>query len=311
MDGLEVGGMRLTVHDSWKSTAAGRSSPHAEPAQQKIHQRRAAARTPPDTKHLSGVNRMSRKQLDIVFSGGAAVLAIVMLVFGIVMASQQSFAKDYVKTELAAQKITFATDEELATDAKNNPGNAVLDWKAGSVCLSENAGKAMTTGKQAECYAKYYIGMHMARSAVNQKFSAPITVKIGGNEQTLTTMEGQTYATIGTIRTALAADQKALAEAGNKAAADARQKDVDAAASLRTTMQTGETLRGLLLTTFGFSTFGDKAGLASSVSYAAAVVLAIIAIAGFAHAYFEWRRTRTVTAGAAVSASNAPRAEAR
>ena len=89
--------------------------------------------------------------------------------------------------------------------------------------------------------------------------------------------------------TALAADQKALADKGDKTAADARQKDVDAAASLRTTMQTGETLKGLLLTTYGFSIFGEKAGLAAGVAYAAAAVVFVVAAAGFVHA-FAWSK---------------------
>ncbi|MBK6562628.1 MAG: hypothetical protein IPI33_11245 [Dehalococcoidia bacterium] len=232
---------------------------------------------------------MTRKQLDLVFSGGAAVLAVIMLILGFVLADQNAFAKDYVKGELAAQRITFATEEDLAADAKANPDNPVGTWKEGSKCLTEYAGKALETGKQAECYGKYYIGMHMARSAKNQKFSAPIEVTLAGTKQTLTTMEGQTYATIGTIRTALAADQKALADKGDKTAADARQKDVDAAASLRTTMQTGETLKGLLLTTYGFSIFGEKAGLAAGVAYAAAAVVFVVAAAGFVHA-FAWSK---------------------
>lgn len=246
---------------------------------------------------------MNRKQLDLVFSGGAAVLAIIMLVLGFVLADQNAFAKDYVKDELAAQKIFFATEEDLAADAKANPDNPVGTWKDGSSCLSENAGKPVETGAQAECYGKYYIAMHMSRSAKNQKFSAPIDVKLGGSDKavTLTTMDGQTYATIGTIRTALAADQKVLADKGDKAAADARQKDVDAAASLRTTMQTGETLKGLLLTTYGFSIFGEKAGVAANVAYAAAVVVAIVAVAGFAHALFG-----TKTAAADAKTATAP-----
>jgi hypothetical protein len=251
---------------------------------------------------------MSRKALDILFSTGGALLAITMLVLAFVLADQNAFADDYVKTELGSQKITFATTEELEKDAAANPGNAVTDWKEGSVCLTENAGKALETGKQAECYAKYYIGMHMARSAQNQKFSAPINVNIGGADQTLTTMEGQTYATIGTIRTALAADQKALADSGNKAAADARQKDVDAAASLRTTMQTGETLRGLLLTSYGFSIFGDKAGLAADVAFIAAAILGVVAAGGFVHAFLEYRKGATASLGAMKATGDAVRA---
>lgn len=228
---------------------------------------------------------MSRKALDLLFATGGALLAVTLLVLGFVMMDQKAFADDYVKEELGAQRIVFAEADKLTEEEKN--------WKEGSSCLVKYAGQRMETGKQAECYGKYYIGMHMARSATNQKFSAPIKVTLEGQEQTLTTMEGQTYATIGTIRTALAADQKALADSGNKAAADARQKDVDAAASLRTTMQTGETLRGLLLTTYGFHSLGDRAGLAATVAFIAAAILAIVAAGGFVHAFLEARKTST------------------
>ncbi len=252
---------------------------------------------------------MSRKQLDIVFAGGAVVLAVLFLVLGFVLVGQKNFADDYVKTELGAQKIYFASEEDLAADAKANPDNAVINWKSGSSCLTEYAGQLMETGKQAECYAKYYIAMHMSRSATNLKFSAPIDVTLGNGKQTLTSMEGQTYATIGTIRTALAADQKKLADAGDKTAADARQKDVDAAAGLRTTMQTGETLRGLLLTSFGFSTFGDKAGLAATVTFLAAALVFIVGIAGFVHAFLFVKedKTKDVKAAAPNAAGLNPR----
>jgi hypothetical protein len=98
-------------------------------------------------------------------------------------------------------------------------------------------------------------------------------------------MDGQTYATLGTVRTALAADQKALTDKGDTAGAAARQKDVDAVAALRTTEQTGETLRGLLLTSFGFSTLGDKAGTIATIMYIIAGLLAVLSIAGFVHAW--------------------------
>jgi len=50
-------------------------------------------------------------------------------------------------------------------------------------------------------------------------------------------------------------------------------------------MQTGETLRGLLLTTYGFSIFGDKAALAANVLYALAGLMLVLSIAGFVHAF--------------------------
>ena len=203
---------------------------------------------------------LSRKTLDLILSVGGLVLALLLLVLGFVLADQAAFAKDYVKGELGAQRITFAEAGKLTEEEKN--------WKAGSVCLENNAGKLMETGKQAECYAKYYIAKHMDASATNAGFP------------------GETYATLGPIRTALTAQVAAAKTAGDTAGAESAQKRLDSATSLRGTMQTGETLRGLLLTSYGFSIFGEKAGLAAKVCYAAAFLLLLLAIAGFVHAFF-------------------------
>ncbi len=51
------------------------------------------------------------------------------------------------------------------------------------------------------------------------------------------------------------------------------------------TLFRGETLRGLLLTSYGFSIFGDKAMLASWVCLIAAFVLLLASAAGFVHAF--------------------------
>jgi len=51
-----------------------------------------------------------------------------------------------------------------------------------------------------------------------------------------------------------------------------------------TTLFQGETLRGLLLTSYGFSIFGDRAQQAAWVCFALAIVLILAAIAGFIHA---------------------------
>ena len=211
--------------------------------------------------------QMNRKALDLVVSTGGVLLALMLIVLGFVLADQKSFADDYVAGELGAQKITFTAADKLTEEEKN--------WKPGSSCLVEYAGKLMETGKQAECYAKYYIAMHMDRSATAAGF------------------QGETYATLGSIRTGLSADIAAAKEKGDTAAAEAAQKKLDSATSLRGTMQTGETLRGLLLTSYGFSIFGDKAGLAATVCFLAGLVLAIVVIAGFVHAFLESRKAKT------------------
>jgi hypothetical protein len=206
---------------------------------------------------------MKRRTLDLVFAGGGALLAVMMLVLGFVLADQYNWGRDYVKTELSAQRITFATTDALAKDAETNKANAdpslrdVTKWKPGSQCLVENAGKAMETGKQAECYAKYFIAMHLTRSAA----AATADGK---------SLAGSTYATLGDTRTELSAKVAAAKAATppDTERAAALQKDLDAATALRTTMQTGETLRGLLLTSYGFSTLGDKAGSCDMMSNA-------------------------------------------
>lgn len=49
------------------------------------------------------------------------------------------------------------------------------------------------------------------------------------------------------------------------------------------TLFRGETLRGLLLTSYGFSVFGEKANQAFMVCLLAAVVLLLASVAGFIH----------------------------
>jgi len=202
---------------------------------------------------------MRRRTLDITFSIGGAVLAVLLVALGFVLQDQGSFADDYVASQLGEQKIVFAAADKLTEEEKN--------WKPGSACLVEYAGKTMQTGKQAECYANYYIAMHMDRSAKAAGF------------------EGETYATMGGIRTALTAQVTDAKAKNDTAAAEAAQKKLDAATSLRSTFQTGETLRGLLLTSYGFSIFGDKATLVASILFVLTGVMVLLSIAGFVHAF--------------------------
>ncbi|MEK7861848.1 MAG: hypothetical protein AAB295_01110 [Chloroflexota bacterium] len=202
---------------------------------------------------------MKRRTLDIILAGGGLLLAGLLAVLGIVLAGQYTFATDYVREELAAQKITFKDASKL-TDVEKN-------WKPGSACLTTYGGQAVMTGPQAECYAKYYIAVHMDTSAKTAGFP------------------GATYATLGATRSELAAQVAPAKAKGDTAGAADLQKKVDTATSLRTTMQTGETLRGLLLTVYGFSAIGEKAGFAANILYALAGVMALLSLAGFVHAY--------------------------
>ena len=185
----------------------------------------------------------------MVFSAGGVAVAILLVLLGFVFKTNADFADSYVHDQLAQQKISFTAAEFLSDEEKT------------SSCLIENAGTPLDSGKKAECYANDYIGMHLKG--------------IGG---------GETYATIGAIQTK-AKTALADATAANATNVDALKADLDKITGQRETMFKGETLRGLLLTSYGFSIFGEKAALAGMLSFLGAIVMLLASIAGFVHAF--------------------------
>lgn len=191
---------------------------------------------------------MKRKTLDILFSIGGLVLAGLLLIAGLVLTANANFANTYVTDQLSQQKITFKTVDTLTDQEKQKP------------CLVTYAGQQLTTGKQAECYANDFIGLHLE--------------SIAG---------GKTYAELGDPQTKLRA-QVTQAQKDNAPNLADLQKQLADVTTQRETVFKGETLRGLLLTSYGFSEFGTKAGQAATVAYIAAAILLLLAIAGFVHA---------------------------
>jgi len=197
---------------------------------------------------------MNRRTLDLLFSAGGVVLGALLLILGLVLNNQASFANNYVKDQLTQQKITFT-----AVDALHGEDKA-----AGGQCLANYAGTPLDNGKKAECYANRYIAFHMASSA-----------KEAG-------VEGATYATLGAEVNKAKAAVTAAKDAGQPTEElDARVTELS---GLRDTMFKGETLRGLLLTSYGFSIFGNRAELAAWVCFAAFALMVALSIAGFVHA---------------------------
>jgi hypothetical protein len=192
--------------------------------------------------------------LDLLFSAGGIVLGVLLGVLGLVLNNQASFAKNYVKDQLSEQKITFTPAEALKGE-QNAPGGS---------CLVNYGGQPLDTGKKAECYANQYIAFHLEESAK------------GAN------VEGATYATLGAEVNKAKAAVTAAQDANQPT--DELQARVDQLSGLRDTMFKGETLRGLLLTSYGFSIFGDRAGLAATVCFIAFGLMVLLSIAGFIHA---------------------------
>src|SRR5262252_478657 len=198
---------------------------------------------------------MKRRTLDLIASTGGLVLAGLLLIVGLVLTSNANFARTYVHDQLAAQKITFKTADTLTAQEKQQ------------ACLVTYAGHPLTTGAQAECYANNFINVHLS--------------SIAG---------GKTYAELGDVQNQLKA-QIATAQANNAPNLADLQKQLADANTNRDTVFKGETLRGLLLTSFGFSQFGDKAAQAATVAYLATGVLALLALFGLIHAFLTPKTT--------------------
>lgn len=192
---------------------------------------------------------MKRRTLDILFSAGGLALAVLLLVLGLVMKANADFAENYVHDQLSEQKITFKAADALTEEEKQ------------SDCLVEYAGALLSSGKQAECYANEFIGLHLSETA-----------------------GGKTYAEMGTVQSDLRAQIATATKAGDTAKVTDLNKQLSDANSQRETLFKGETLRGLLLTSYGFSEFGVKGRQVEVVAFIVAGLLLVLSLAGFAHA---------------------------
>jgi len=191
---------------------------------------------------------MKRKTLDLTMSVGGILIAALAIVLGFVFQANADFATTYVRDQLNEQRIMFPAAEYLSESEANVP------------CLVEFAGTSLDSGKKSECYANEYIGSHLKG--------------IGG---------GETYATLGTPQRELQA-KVADAKRANDPNLPTLEADLAKVSGQRDSMFKGETLRGLLLTTYGFSVLGEKAALAATIAFFAAAIVILASLAGFAHA---------------------------
>lgn len=194
---------------------------------------------------------MKRRTLDIVFSIGGLLLAILVLILGLVLQNQANFSSNYVRTQLLEQKITFSAVADLS--AKHNQNK--------QPCLIQNAGKLISTGIQAECYANEQIALDV-----------------------LNINNGLTFAQTSKEASTVEKEAKAAAASGATDAASLEAQYTTLSAD-KSTLFEGQTERGLLLTTYGFSILGDRAHDAALVCFLVALILLLAAIAGMVHAF--------------------------
>ena len=192
------------------------------------------------------VVRVRRRTIDAILIGAGVVVTVVLVVAGSLLLWGNRFATDYVDRELTAQNIVFPDEAALVEQGRND--------------LVGFAGQQVNTGSEAEAYASYIDG-HLADTA-----------------------DGATYADLGgPERAANAAVQAAKDSGASEAEIAALQEEATTITGQRNTLFKGETLRGLLLSTFAWSTIGRIAGIAAVVAFVAAGLMLVLVVLGIVH----------------------------
>ena len=202
---------------------------------------------------------LKRRTIDHVLVWLGAVVAVVLAVAGGLLTWGNNFAEDYVHDELASQQIFFPAKAALVEEGRTD--------------LVKFADQQVTTGRQAEGYASF----------------------INGHLQGIA--GGKTYAELGADESAAKAAVTAAKDAGKTTEEVAKlQATADGITGQRNTLFKGETLRGLLLSAFAWSTIGRIAGIAATAAFIATGLMLLLVALGVWHL----RHNRKVTKAEAV-----------
>ena len=195
---------------------------------------------------VAPVVAFKRRTIDSILISFGVLAAVVFAVAGGLLTWGNSFASDYVGDELSAQNITFPDAEALTAEGRTD--------------LLEFAGNKLNTGDEAEAYASFIAG-HLEETAA-----------------------GATYADLGTPERAAKGEVTAAIEAGApQAEIDELQAKADVISGQRNSLFKGETLRGLLLSTYAWSTVGMIAGIAAVGAFIAAGLMMVLVGLGLVH----------------------------
>ena len=180
------------------------------------------------------------------------VLALGALVVGGAALAMGRFVQDNIRNELTSQQISFSAADKLTDEEKQVPG------------MVENAGLPLTTGNQAQAYAGL-MALHLQEAAAGAGYP------------------DASYATLGGIQRDLKTAVTTATASGDQAAIDKAQTDLTTVTNLRNTMLTGSTLRGTLLSAYGWD------NVASGITLGGAFIL-VLALVFFVLFVYEWRR---------------------
>lgn len=195
---------------------------------------------------------LKRRTIDSVLIGFGVVATAVFAIAGGLLTWGHNFSSDYVTNELSSQNITFPSAEELNSEGRTD--------------LVGFADQRLNTGDEAEAYASFIDG-HLTGIA-----------------------GGATYAELGAVENSAKDDVEAAVAADQpQAQIDTLQADADAISGQRNSLFRGETLRGLLLSAYAWSTVGTIAGIAAIGAFIASGLMAVLVGLGLVH----HRRTPT------------------
>lgn len=190
------------------------------------------------------VVHLHRRTIDLVLIGLGAIAMLVFAIAGGLLTWGASFADDYVHDELASQNVFFPDEAALREEGRDD--------------LVEYAGEQVTTGSQAEAYASY-IGGHLEGIA-----------------------DGKTYSQIDD-RGAAAAVEEAKENGADQATIDELTATANQLKGQRDSLFRGETLRGLLLSSYAWATVGSIAGIGAIVMFVGAAIMLALTVAGLVH----------------------------
>ena len=170
-------------------------------------------------------------------------LGVGAFVLGLLLKHEADFSRDYLRSQLEERGIVFT------------PVGALLPAQQDVPCLVANAGKPLITGKQAECYAKYQIGLDL-------------TMVDEGKTYFESHYNGYLARLEAAAAVAANPEDPATLELVKKAEEQSRKAD---------DLLAGEATRGLLLTGYGFSVIGDRLGQAATACF---IIAGLLLLAG-------------------------------
>ena len=195
-------------------------------------------------RHQDDIVRLPRRRIDKFLIGFGVIAALVFAVAGGLLTWGANFANDYVGDELSSQRVFFPDAASLRDEGRND--------------LVAYADQQVTTGNEAQAFASY----------------------IGGHLQGIA--DGKTYAEIDDRGAA-----QAVLDARDAGASDATVAELQATAdqlkTQRESLFKGETLRGLLLSSYAWATIGRIAAIGAWVAFTGAAVMTALVATGLVH----------------------------